>query len=81
MRRGFESGGRFATAEFGAEGGGFFVAAVVAGFLDELFGFFEVFERAVAAGHGEMVVGEVESHAGAGGDFVDFGEVGVGGSG
>ena len=66
--------------KLGSEGGGFLVAAVVAGFVDERFGFFEVFEGAVAAGHGEVVVGEVEAHAGAGGDLVDFGEVGVGGS-
>ena len=56
-----------------AEGGGFGVAAVVAGLFDEFFGLFEVFERAVAASHGEVVVGEVEEHAGAGGDLVDFG--------
>ncbi len=67
--------------QFDAEGGGLLVAAVVAGLLDERFGFVEMLEGAEAAGHDEVIVCEVEPHAGAGGDFVDFGEVGVGGSG
>src|ERR1039457_5387187 len=51
-----------------AEGGELGVAAVVAGFVDEALGFGNVFR-------GEVVVGEVESHAGARGDGVDFFEV------
>jgi len=42
------------------------------------FGFLDVVLAGGAggsAGHGEVVVGEVELHAGAGGDAVDFGEV------
>ena len=61
--------------------GEFRVAAVVAGFLDEGGGFFEVLLRVVTAGHGEVVVGEVELHEGPAGDAVDFREVGVGGAG
>ena len=58
------------------------VAAVVAGFLDQGFGLGEMLAGldavAVAegeAGGGEVVVGEVESHAGARGDAEDFVEV------
>jgi hypothetical protein len=58
------------------------VAAVIAGLLDQDFGFFEmrVGFGAVAvaegeAGGGEVVVGEVEPHAGASGDAEDFFEV------
>src|SRR5579863_2455589 len=57
-----------APALLGAEFGEFGIAAVVDGFVDEAFGFGEV-------AFGEMVVGEVKAHAGAGGDFEDFLEV------
>ena len=73
--------GRERSAELGEVG----VAAVVAGLGDQGFGLVEVVEGLGAvggeevAGHGEVVVGEVESHAGAGGDLEDFLEV-VGGS-
>jgi len=52
------------TFQFGELG----VAAVVAGFVDECFGLGEI-------ALGEVVVGEVETHAGACGDAEDFVEV------
>jgi hypothetical protein len=52
----------------GAEGGKRGIAAVVAGGVDEGFGFGEV-------ALGEVVVGEVEAHPGAGGDAEGFFEV------
>jgi len=58
------------------------IAAVVAGFLDQRFGLFEMLAGfgAVAvteseAGGGEVVVGEVEPHTGAGRDAEDFVDV------
>jgi uncharacterized membrane protein YeaQ/YmgE (transglycosylase-associated protein family) len=64
-----------------AEGFEFGVAAVIAGGDDQGFGFEEVVAGVVAAGHGEVVVGEVKAHTGSGGDAVDFVEVVVGAAG
>ena len=58
-----------------AEGFEFCVAAVVAGLGDQGFGFEEVIAGFVVAGHGEVVVGEVKTHAGSCGDAEDFVEV------
>ena len=55
-------------SHFSAKLGELPVAAVVAGFIDQRFGFGEIAD-------GEMVVGEVELHAGAGGDAKDFVEI------
>ena len=56
------------------EFGEFLVAAVVAGFVDEAFGFGEI-------AFGEVVVGEEEAHAGTGGDAEHFFEIVVGAAG
>ena len=71
-----------------AEAGEVGVAAVVAGGLDEVGGFLGVFAGfgLVAVGEVErglfqVVVGEVEAHAGTGGDFVHFVEVVLGAAG
>ena len=48
---------------------------MIAGFGDQAGGLFEMVAGAVAARHGEMVIGEVETHAGAGGDAEDIVEV------
>ena len=48
---------------------------MIAGFVDESRRFFEMLAGAMEASHGEVVVGQVKSHTGAGRDGVGFFEV------